>query len=241
MLGLVAAGGLIVAAFYIPSLRLSVIIIEGLSPAETKILREEIEQNLAQKYFYVFPKDNLILFPKEKVETLLRAKPRIQEFMMEREFPSTLKISLTERETWAVWCQKDAKTPCLLLDRGGFAFVVSPAFSGTAILKIIDERNEEFIGKNILPGVQFQKLAELVERLPRRAEEEVSAIEIKVSGNAFHLNLKSGWYLLIDDETDIDTALENLTLALNSEIKESRERLEYVDLRFSDKVFYRFK
>lgn len=241
MLGLVIAGGLMVATFYIPSLRLSSIVIEGLSPAETKILREEMEQILAEKYFYVFPKDNFILFPKEKVETLLNANLRIKEFTLEREFPSTLKIFLKERETWAVWCQKDAKTPCLLLDREGFAFVVSPAFSGTAVLKIIDERNEEFIGKNILPSVQFQKLAAFVERLPRRAKEEVSAIEIKVSGNTFHLNLKSGWYLLIDDETDIDTALENLALALNSEIKESREKLEYVDLRFSDKVFYRFK
>ena len=241
LLGFVAAGGLVLAAFYIPSLRLSSIVIEGLSPAETKILREEIEQILSQKYFYVFPKDNFILFPKEKVEILLKAKPRLREFLMEREFPSTLKIFLKERETWAVWCQKDAKKSCLFLDAEGFAFGAAPAFSGTAVLKIIDERNEEFIGKNIMSSAQFQKLAALVERLPRRAKEEVSAIEIKISGNTFRLHLKSGWYITTDEETDVDRALENLALALNSEIKESRAKLEYVDLRFPDKVFYRYK
>jgi len=52
--------------------------------------------------------------------------------------------------------------------------------------------------------------------------------------------LKSGWFLVIDLETDFGRALENLTIALN-EIGERKEKLEYADLRFADKIFYRFK
>ena len=47
--------------------------------------------------------------------------------------------------------------------------------------------------------------------------------------------------MIIDAETDIEKSLENLSLALRSgEIKEKSNALEYVDLRFPDKVFYKF-
>lgn len=233
--------GLSVLIFYVPSLRISKVHIEGLSISYEKELRGGILEILSQKRWLIFPKDSVFLFPRGELENILKNFHRIKKFQLEVEFPAALRLSVEERKTWAVWCQSELKRLCLLVDEEGFAFVSSPALSGKAVLKIIDERNEDFLGKNVLPPEGFSKIRTFIGLLPRRTGEEIESVNIKISGNIINLVLKSGWFLIIDDETDPAKALENLSLALNSKIKESREKLEYIDLRFEDKIFYRFK
>ncbi len=238
ILGILAT--VIAFLFYIPSLRITKLIISGLSPIDEKQLRREVLAALATREYFIIPKDHLLFFPKNEIYALLQNKFRVRAFKLEKDFPSTIKIEVTERETWAVWCSADA-TKCLLLDKDGLAFESATGFSGSAILKIVDARGDDFIGKNILPLENFLKIRELVEKAPGIMKETVGTINIKSSGKTYLIYAKSGWYMLIDDETDVPKALENLRIALNSEIKENRKNLEYIDLRFQDKIFYRYR
>ena len=232
--------GIIIFLFYIPSLRISEVAIAGLSVSDEKELREEILEKLKARRFLILPKDHLIFFPKEEIQTLLANKFRVKDFEMEKDFPSGLKISIVERKTWAVWCLADSNR-CLLIDREARAFESAAGFAGGAILKIIDARNENFLGKNILPDKSFEKIVFLIDNAPKRVGEEIKTVNIKSAGDTYLLYVKTGWYVLIDDETDEKKALENLYLALNSEIKERKAELEYIDLRFPDKVFYKYR
>lgn len=235
--------------FYIPSLRISNISISGLNSDDEVELRAEVISAISARKYLIIPEDHLIFFNKERVKSLLAKKFRVKDYELETDFPSSLKILVTERTTWAVWCPANLVTKppsgglvtCLLVDKDGIAFSESLGFSGTAILKIIDAREEDFLGKNILPEESFKKISYIIENVPIKAGEEIGTINIKSSGKTYLLYVKSGWYMLIDDETDAERALENLSLALDSEIKEKRKNLEYIDLRFSDKVFYRYK
>jgi len=53
------------------------------------------------------------------------------------------------------------------------------------------------------------------------------------------IDFKEGWYALLDEETNFKTAFENMKLVLENQIKDKRAELEYIDLRFSNKVFFK--
>ena len=49
---------------------------------------------------------------------------------------------------------------------------------------------------------------------------------------------KAGWRAHFDVNNDLDTSIANLKLILNDKIKD-QSKLEYIDLRFGNKVFYK--
>ena len=232
--------GIIIFLFYVPSLRISRVQITGLSIADEKELRTEILTALSSRRYLIIPKDHLVLFQRKEIETLLSNKFRVKQFDLKKDFPSGLKIVLSERETWAVWCRASNLENCFLIDQGGVVFEKAAGFAGSAVLKIIDARDEDFLGKNVLPNQSFEKISLFREWIKDQVGEEIRKVNIKSSGKTFLLYTRAGWYVLIDDETDITKAIENLVLGL-SEIKEGRSKLEYIDLRFPDKIFYKFK
>ena len=128
------------------------------------------------------------------------------------------------------------------MDKDGLAFEHAPVISGSAVLKIVDERDGDFLGKNILPVDKFKILSQIVENIPTIISTDIVRINIKKSGETYLLYQRNDFYLIVDEETDVSKALENLALALDSEgIKDKRDLLEYIDLGFPDKVFYKFK
>ena len=166
--------------FYIPSLRISNIYIAGLGAVDEAELRTQVLSAISSRKFLIIPEDHLLFFNKNKIKSLLAEKFRVKDYELETDFPSALKISITERKTWAIYCA--LRKPCYLLGRDGVAFSKSPAFAGKAILKIIDAREEDFFGKNILPEEIFEKINYVIENVPPRAGEGISIINIKSSG-----------------------------------------------------------
>lgn len=236
-----AALAIIVILFYVPSLRVSSIFISGLDVNDETELRAELFQILEGRKWLIVPENHMFFLPKKNIEEFLASKYRVRDFTVEKVFPSALDISITERKTWAIWCDGSGNN-CLLLDRDGLAFEKSVILDGSAILKITDERDDDFLGENILLAEKFSKIAQLTEDVPKIIESDITSIRIKKSGETYYLYSKRSTYLIIDAETDVAKALENLSLALNSgEIRDRRDSLEYIDLRFPDKVFYKFR
>ncbi len=59
--------------------------------------------------------------------------------------------------------------------------------------------------------------------------------------NFFQLLTKEGWRILIDDKNEPQITYENLSLALKEKIKDKRKNLDYIDLRFGNKVYFKYK
>ncbi|MBI4059469.1 hypothetical protein HY406_00185 [Candidatus Giovannonibacteria bacterium] len=234
-----AAAG--ISFFYIPSLRVGAISFQGLESLNEAALAQEISGILSRKYFWLFPKNNVVFLPREEISALLERTLRIGEFAIKTSLPSKLEIQIKERKPWAVWCREEGETisACALSDKNGFVFAAAPIFSGSAVLKILDQRGRDYFGENFMEPEKFHEINSFAERLEKRLGEEVFAMELKDNGE-FRLVLKSGWYAILDFETDLGRAFDNLVLSLDN-LGNSGQKLEYVDLRFPDKVFYRLK
>ncbi len=238
--GLVVLAGFF-SLFYTKSLRVREIRFTGTETLSREELREEIQKLISRRYFYALPKDHILFLPKGEIEALLSNRYRIQEFKLKRKFPNILSIEIKERKPWAIWCRQEGEElrNCGVADRSGFVFAASPAFSGNAVLKIIDQSANEMIGKNFAPAEDVAKIAFLIEKAEERLDEQITSV-LPQEGGVYHLIMEEGWYLIVDDGIKEEKAFENLLLALGK-IGDRRAELEYIDLRFSNKVFYKFR
>jgi cell division septal protein FtsQ len=251
--GLVLAGiflflGGVVAFFYIPKFRINNISIEGTDILDERQLKEEISFLLKEKIFKILPCDNIFILPKAKITSeLLRKFPILKEISIIRIFPQKISVFLEEREPKALWCiglnattTEISEVSCAFVDEKGFIFQPAPSFSGAIFVKFFDKRQEPAdIGKEMMSESEFQNLDSFAELLNRN-NIDVSEILLKDDGE-YEVYLKEGWHIKLNSKNEAILSFNNLQLVLNEKIKEKRPALEYIDLRFGRKVFYKLK
>lgn len=228
------------AFFYIPYLKIQKISIEGNSSLSTEKILAEVSGYLNSKTLFIFPRNNILILPKETIiNNLLSRFLRIGEVSLEKNFPDSISIKIKERKQEALFCLVQE---CAFIDEGGFVFEKAPYFSGDVYLKFFDERdvgNRVSDKKQLLLENQFKKLIEFRD-LVSRENIKISKIILKKEG-IYEIHTDEGWYVLLNEQNEPKISYENLKVALDSKIQGNRQKLEYIDLRFGSKVFYKFK
>lgn len=103
---------------------------------------------------------------------------------------------------------------------------------------IFDESNKEVaIGEKVLGEEQVQAVAELTEKISQFTNVEIAFYKL-INGKEIRAVTKEGWYILFAD-SNIENQLKKLDLILKEKIKDRRKSLEYIDLRFEDRVYYK--
>lgn len=227
------------------------VILDGVETLPKEDLLSVINSSLQKKFLLALPAGNLIILSKKNLSKTLKENfQRINEVSVKKNyFKKTLKVVITERAPWAVWCQKkegenvDTVFPkeCYYADKNGALFQNSPIFSGGLILQILDKRDfAPSLGKTFLDKISLEGLQNFLDLFVDSGYPEVAAIEI-TKDSAFWINTVRGWKVFIDNETDPKIALENLGLLINSTLSDNMDDLDYIDLRFSNKSFYKLK
>lgn len=245
----------IVAFFYIPKFRIKNIGIEGLMILEKESLQSGIFNFLKNKFFGILPYDNIFILPKEKLTSFISRKfPPLKKVSVSRDFPQGVFILVEERKPESLWCRGEKSSViqtelalrsfseggCAFMDENGFIFQAAPFFSGDIFLKFFDQRKEPAdVGRNIMSGGEFIKLFSFYKKMKEKNFDVVS-IDLK-DGDIYEIFLKDGWYIILNNQNELEESFNNLELVLKETIKEKMPELEYIDLRFGNKVFYKLK
>jgi len=249
--------GIVIAFFNLSKFRISQISIEGAVVLDQEQFKGETLNFLKEKYLKLFPYDNIFILPEGKLAAdLSEIFPLLKKIVISRDFPQKISIAIEERKAEALWCADSdsasipasststleslPKESCAFADADGFIFQPAPSFSGAIFLKFFDEREQPSgMGKMMTDGDEFQKLTSFAGLLKENGF-DISKIILKDAGIR-EVYLKEGWYILLNDKNEPDQTFSNLELVLDQEIKEKRPKLDYIDLRFGKKVFYKFK
>ncbi len=240
--------GGVVWFFYMPKFRINEISVEGANILDKEQLKEEIAGWLKGKFFKIFPYNNIFIFPQAGITAgLLQKFPVLKKISFTRDFSRKLSVLVEERKAEALWCLDKTSTStdsgddsCAFVDEDGFIFQPAPSFSGRIFLKFFDEREKiSDIGEEMISASEFQELLSFKEFLNQN-NMDVSQIVLKDNGE-YEVNLKEGWHILLNSKNEPNLSFNNLKLILDSNVKEKRPRLEYVDLRFGNKVFFKYK
>ena len=133
-------------------------------------------------------------------------------------------------EKWLYWCQSGPETKsqqCYYVNQEGFMVAEAPRLEGMLFPKLYDERKgEKRIEEGLLGFVRhFYDFGQFVVK-------NDETLEIGWPG-AMHIKIS-----LRDDQKKV---AETLALILEKEIGDRRNEVDYIDLRFGNRVYYKFR
>ena len=236
--------------------------VKGNKVADTEMIRQVVEKEIAGNYLWFFPKRNIFFYPKKDIKNQLafefKGLKDINLIVKEK----TLNISSTERIAKYMWCGNanldlvvglpSDKEKCYFVDENGYIFGEAPYFSGEVYFKFYggtfsnstDPSGFYFMQENFSKLISFKNMLENFGLKPVALSYEGSEnIKIYLSRDLTH---PSGPEIIFKADSDLPIISENLQTALNTEplksnFKNKYSSLLYIDLRFGNKVYYKFR
>ncbi|HMP67464.1 MAG TPA: hypothetical protein PKA60_01830 [Candidatus Paceibacterota bacterium] len=231
--------GLFYLSNYEP-IQISEIEITGQKNVESPEILFIFEKNVANKYLKLFSKRNIFLLPKNSIINEIEEILTVDSAYIKIDSISKIKIEIIEHEPWAIWCSVPEK--CYLVNRNGLAFVTAPIIIVEDLVKISSDQDASLIlGKKFTEKDLFNRFV-LIQNLLSKINISISKITT-ADNQTFVLQTKDGPQLFIDDKSDPIEVVNNLKTTIEQEsIHEIQfKNLEYVDLRFSGKAYYKIK
>lgn len=220
--------------------------VEGAKTLTTSVLVADVEQMLEGFYGGVlFPRRSAFFIPRSDIETyLLEKHPRLKTVSLDVVELSTLRVKVTERKPVAVWCESRESSDCVFVDENAFAYAPAPQFTGDTFFRFNGEFVEggvATVGSSALDSSDFMTIYAFIEELEKLSLDPVS---MTTEGEYFNVLLARGGEIRFVYTDDYTRQFENLrdVLAANvlqAETGERRLDVEYIDMRFGNKVYFK--
>lgn len=130
---------------------------------------------------------------------------------------------------------------CYFLNENGLIFVEEPDLHAGVYVNFFGLIEDDPLGKNFSTKNKFKDLLELT-KLIRRLDISTKEIWTK-TGEVYAIVTESGAKLYIDNEDDEVSIFRNLETVINQDAinKAQFKNIDYIDLRFGNRVFYKLK
>ena len=248
-LAVVLLSGIVGALSYVAhrdAFRIQQIVIEGGEVVDEEGLIALMKAELSGKYLFLFPKDNAFMYSRRGLEaTALESFKRLATVQVETRGLQNVVLVVSERIPHALWCgenrpEGDLTVQCYFMDADGYIYTEAPAFTGDVYLRFYGPLTSgEPIGQLYLPSSRFQEFQTLFADLGGKG---VQVAEFVLVGEgSYEMYLEDGTKVLFSDGQSLARIFDNLLSVLSSKELQDREllNLEYIDLRFGNKVYFK--
>src|SRR3989344_1362779 len=232
----------LVGLTYWPALQIKDVVISGAQTLPPGTIDAFVRDRLAGEYWYVFPKSNIFLYPRQRIAAdLMQEYPVLASADVHAADFHTVAVSVVEREPRALLCSQDNR--CLFMDENGVAYTDAPTFSEPVYLSYYGSTTGDTLPKQFLTPLEFQALSALVDAIAQKLPgEKVAAVSVDKAKDV-RMRFADDFTLifaLVDQGGDV---FDRLTLALTSGPMAARKLsdFQYLDLRFGDKLYYKLK
>lgn len=232
--------------------KLTNITVSGNEAVVDSEVQDFIFQLTKEKSSLLIQRSSLFFIPKRAIhDGLLNKYARLKSVEIGRDFPNSIIVTVTEHESDVVWC-KNLDSECFFIDREGILLDQSPYFSGDAYFRIYHDSFSGVTGENIFSSQEIANINSFRALLSK--ELRLTAHSMRVpSPDTFEFSLliplrtlDDSPQLLIANNFEPRPTILNILTIINDPVflaKYSKhpEGLEYIDLRFGNKVYYKFK
>lgn len=245
-------GGGAVALLIAPQLQLRHIAVSGQETISAGDVERVVRAELAERVFGLFLRGNMLLFRMGALEArILKEFPDIASAEVSRSFINRdVQVVVRERTMWGVYCLSSAEeigdetipAQCYYIGTDGVLFAVSPQFTGSVIFRVTDYRPNKHtytLGNRVIAEDSREKIQYMEKFLMDKLSVSVREVVLgRIYNDTIELVTSEGWYVLLDEATDVKPRANDLLLIFEKRAID-RARLEYVDIRFAGKVFYK--
>jgi len=224
-----------IGLFSNPSFDIKMVSITGVKQLLKPDLEQHINEYLLKRRALVFHNTNRFLFSKKKLEEHLNTYYHFESIQM-KQSKQTLSINLKERTSQFIW--KTASN-IYLADLEGVIIRQINDTEQIQLPKMVDKNSVPVeIGKSVLAKDAVQNIFLFDEGLKKQGI-SVSDIQIdRLAGKWIGALTSSGYMILFDATGDIEDQLNRLALLFKNTLKDI-PKLQYIDLRFGDHVYYK--
>jgi len=236
------------------------IIITGNSIINGQEIESRINDKLSGRYIGLFSRSNFLIYPEKKIyNDLLVNFPRIEGLSIKLEGLNTLHISLTERAGSFLYCgtaipekKEDIGENCYFVNNNGYIFDKAPYFSGDVYFKYYTAIKSDVsnpLGSQMFTVERFHDLIRFTDGVIALGFKPIY-LTIDTNGN-YSLYLKSvnnntNPKIIFKEDNNLAIILDNFITAMGkkefaNEINSKYDTLSYKDLRFKNKVLYKFQ
>ena len=203
-----------------------------------KDIENKIQNQIEQKILF-FPSRSIFLANLKEINKIfLREFPLLRKVETRRDFPVTLIITVEERKPVAIFYHKEQK---FFIDKYGIIFeeILDNEYFYLKIESLI--LTEELkLGNKILKEELVNQILEI-----KQQTKEINIPIIKaliVSDRRLNVKTLENWEIYINPKNNISQQIFNLGIVLEKEIPLDRRRdLKYIDLRFGNRIFYKYR
>ncbi len=222
--------------------------VQGANRVDEDEILDIINDVVSGNFIACLKKNNYFFIDKERIREQILQDKRIKDVIVQKEFPNTIHTSITEYGTVAVWCLGGIQGNCFVLEDG--IAVSAVKLNDDVVVQnkhfvIVDEVREEI---NIEDRIIASELLNKIEKL---GEELIYVLNIVIEqpyiiesqgSHEIRFVTDEGWHVVVDLKQNADEILDIAKLFNKKvELPSHRSDLEYIDMRFPEKIFYKMK
>jgi len=220
-----------------PSVEIIKIVVRGNKYVETEYIEDVVKKYLDGKLLFIFNRDNHLLLSKSSIANGLEELLPVKEIRIKMHNIHTIELDVIEHKPWGLYCVEE----CYYVNKEGLIFFPAPQYVLEDLVRLDAILEGDVLGQIFVKSELFDRLTQMVDLL-LKIDVEVSKISTE-DFKTFHLSTKNGPYLLVDNRDSPIEIVNNLKTTLEQEsIHDVQfQNLEYVDLRFEGKAYYKIR
>jgi hypothetical protein len=242
-----------------PRITINKIVVTGTRIINSPDVEDIVNKNISGKYLRLFDKKNIFIYPKKQIyNDLIKNFTRIDKLSIYRDNLNTLHIDISERSGTSLYCgssvpeiESEVGENCYFVNDNGYIFDKAPYFSGNIYFKYYApiEEGVDPMGQQILPKEVFQSYVRFIEEIAKLKFKPNYLVIEKDGTSTLYLDHEpsaTAPKIIFKNDADLEKILENLSLSISkdsfaSEIYSKYTTLLYIDMRFKNKVLYKFQ
>lgn len=222
-----------------PFFYISQINITGNNKISRQSLEALINQELEKKKLFFLNNRNYWLTDIQQISKVVEENYSLNSLRVDKKFPHNLNLTLSEKEGALIY--KVAQKQWLLDDQGK---VIQEAGAGDStkslpILYFDSASTTPKINASLVSPATIKFLGYLQEKIPEAAKIAIDYGRIiDAEGRVVHLQTKEGWQIYLDRQNDWDKQINVLTTILNNKLKNGRDKIRYIDVRYENRAYF---
>lgn len=248
ILAVIILGLVVYFCIFFQGLQVKNIIISGNQKVQTydieSLTYENITLKLVNLSFLKVSTKSILTIKSQKIsQDILDKFSVIESVEVRKKFPQTIILEIIERKPIGAYCPpQDEEQNCFLVDKNGVAYEqLDGTPHGLSIVRQAWGLGHIFVGEEIINKNIALRISEIQKTLSEKFQ--LNLVEaFATSPLRMDVTTSENWRIFFDMDTDYDISIQliKLDLLLSQEISaEERPNLEYIDLRFKDRAFYR--
>ena len=230
-----------------PKITISKITVSGNRIIGADKIESIVYESINGRYVYLFKKSNIFIYSKMQI---------IKNIEINNDELTGIFIKIDERVGAYLYCGESMPQSgvnlgddCYFINDDGYIFDKAPFFSGNVYIKFyapLNDKDMEILGNSTLSPEKIKDFLAIVEKL-KEMNFQTAMIDLG-NPNEQNIFLKRGSTILpriiFKQENDLEEILNNLSSSMKQqkfvdEVQGNFSTLDYIDLRFKNKVLYK--